>query len=162
MEDILQELPKLADKMKKQNIYGIRKAISNNYMSIPQIKLFFQHLQKAGFEQKLFFPFKKNKDLESILNILQEAHLIAGYTKNTSDDHFKIFLNYDINGLCVIKEMKPVSSVRQRIIINTKQIKAYLNDYPYGVAIIRTRDGIKTIRECWEKKIGGEFIAYLT
>lgn len=147
-EGILQELAKQVDKMKKQNIYGIRKAISKRYMSIPQIKLFFQHLQKAGFEQKLYFSFKKSKDLESILNILQEKHFIAGYTKNTSEEYFKIFLNYDLYGICVIKEMKPVSSVRQRIIINTKQMKAYLNDYPYGLALIRTKKGIMNIKEC--------------
>lgn len=148
MEDILPELPKRADKMNYQNKYGVRTALSKKHMSITQIKLFFQHLQEAAFEQKLYFSFKKSQDLETILNILQQAHLIAGYTKNTSDDHFKIFLSYDINGMCVIKEIKAVSSVRQRMIINIKQIKAYLNDYPYGLAIIRTRNGIMTVKDC--------------
>ena len=146
MQDILLELLKQADKMK--NTYGIRKAISQKFMSIDQIKLFFQHLQFAASQQKLYFSFKKSKDLEVILTLLQKSHFIAGFTKNTSDTDFKIFLSYDIQGICVIKEIKTVSSVRQRITINTKQIKAYLHDYPYSVALIRTRTGIMEIKDC--------------
>jgi ribosomal protein S8 len=131
-----------------KNVYGIRKAISKKYMSIEQIKLFFQHLQLAAIEQRLYFSFKKSQDLEAILNILQKSHFIAGYTKNTSEEYFKIFLSYDMHGTCVLKEMQPVSSVRQRIIINTKQIKVYLNDYPYGLGLVRTKLGIISIKDC--------------
>lgn len=148
MRDILLVSQKQADKMIHKNIYGIRKPISSKFMSIDQIKLFFQHLQFAANQKKLYFTFNKSQDLEEILNILQKAHFIAGYTKNTSDNHFKVFLSYDIQGCCVIKEIKTVSSVRQRITITTKQIRTYLNDYPYSLAIIRTRNGILNIKDC--------------
>ena len=161
MRDILPESLKQADNMKNKNAYGIRKPISSKFMSIDQIKLFFQQLNIAAEQKKLYFTFNKSQDLEVILNILQKSHFIAGFTKNTSDNHFKIFLSYDINGCCVLKEMKTVSSVRQRITITTKQIRTFLNDYPYSTAIIRTRNGIMNIKDCWENRIGGEVIAYL-
>lgn len=161
MRDILLVSQKQADKMKRKNIYEIRQPISSKFMSIDQIKLFFQHLQLAADKKRLYFTFHKSQDLEIILNILQKAHFIAGYTKNTSDNHFKIFLSYDIQGYCVIKEIKTVSSVRQRITITTKQIRTYLNDYPYSMAIIRTHNGIMNIKDCWDNRIGGEVIAYL-
>lgn len=147
--------------MKNNNQYGLRKPISYKFMSIDQVKLFFQHLQFAAEQKKLYFTFTKTKDLEMILKILQKAHFISGYTQNTVDNEFKIFLSYDMQGGCVIKEIKTVSSVKQRIVINTKQIQTYLNDYPYSIAIIRTRNGIMNIKECWENRVGGEVIAYL-
>lgn len=147
--------------MKKENNYEIRKPISQKFMSIDQIKLFFQHLQLASIQQKLYFSFKKSKDLETILTLLQKNHFISGYTKNTSDTDFKVFLSYDIKGCCTLKEVKTVSSVRQRIVINTKQIRVFLNDYPYAMALIRTNIGIMSLKECWEHRIGGEVIAYL-
>jgi len=147
--------------MKNKNQYGIRKPISYRFMSIDQIKLFFQHLEFAASQKRLYFTFTKTNDLGAILQILQKAHFIAGYTEDSDTNQFKIFLTYDIQGTCVIKEVKTVSSVRQRIIINTKQIKAYLNDYPYSLALVRTRNGIMNIRECWENRVGGELIAYI-
>lgn len=130
-------------------------------MSLQEIKLFLHQLKTAAIQKKLYFMFKNSQDLENILIILQHAHLISGFTKNTPDNFVKIFLAYDIKGCCVIKEIISVSSVRQRIIINTKQIKTYLNDYPYSIAIIRTRLGILNIKDCWNKRVGGEFLAYL-
>jgi ribosomal protein S8 len=148
MLDILPVLQKQVDKMKTKNVYGIRKPISQKFMSIDQIKLFFQHLELAKVQKKLYFTFTHTNDLETILMILQKAHFIAGFAKDNIEKKFKIFLSYDMLGTCVIKEAKTVSSVRQRIIINTKQIKAYLNDYPYALAIIRTRNGIMNIKDC--------------
>lgn len=147
--------------MKNKNIYETKKPISSRFMSMTQIKLFFQKLQVSAATKKLYFTFSKSHDLETILNILQKSHFIAGYTKNTSDNHFKIFLSYDIQGCCVIKEVKTVSSARQRITITTKHIRAFLNDYPYSLAIIRTNNGIMNIKDCWENRVGGEIIAYL-
>lgn len=147
-QDILLEYVKQADKMKKENIYGIRKAVSKNSMNTEQIKLFCQHLELATMKRALYFTFKKSKDLDAILTILQKFHFIAGYTKYTSEEDFKIFLSYDMQGTCVIKEIKAVSSIRQRSLINTKQAKAFLNDYPYALGLIRTRNGIMTIKEC--------------
>ena len=147
--------------MKGKNIYGLRKPISYKFMSIDQINYFFHCLQLAIVQKKLYFTFTQNKDLETILTILQKSHFIAGFTKDTVENKFKIFLSYDILGTCVIKEAKPVSSVRQRMIINIKQIKAFLHDYPYCLAIVRTRNGIKDIKECWNERVGGEVIAYI-
>jgi ribosomal protein S8 len=125
-----------------------KKPLSSKFMSVDRIQVFFQQLKSAATQKKLYFTFSKSQDLETILNILQKGHFIAGYTKNTSDNHFKIFLSYDIQGLCVIKEVKTVSSVKLRITITTKQIQNYLNDYPYSMAIIRTRNGIMNIKDC--------------
>lgn len=138
-----------------------KKPTSENFMRLDQMQEFFQKLQFAAIQKKLYFSFKKNKDLEVILNILQKSHFIAGYTKNDLDEDFKIFLSFDMHGSCVIKEIKTVSKVSKRVIINTKDIKAYLNDYPYSIALVRTRNGIMNIKDCWESRIGGEFIAYL-
>lgn len=128
-------------------------------MTVKAVKLFFQQLQYAASQKKLYFSYKGSQDLESILNILQHAHFIAGYTK--TENTFQIFLCYDMLGNCVINEIQTVSSIRQRVVINIKQIRVFLNDYPYSLAIIRTKDGIMNIKTCWEKKIGGEVIAYI-
>jgi ribosomal protein S8 len=130
-------------------------------MNLFELKKFFQQLQLATIQKKLYFSFQNNQDLDDILKILQKKHLIVGYTKNNPDNLVKIFLRYDIKGVCVIQEIKTVSSIRQRRIISVKQIKAFLNDYPYAVALIRTRRGILSLNECWNHRIGGEFLVYL-
>lgn len=117
-------------------------------MNLFELKKFFQQLQLATIQKKLYFSFQNNKDLDEILKILQKSHLIVGYTKNNPDNLVKIFLRYDIKGLCIIQDIKTVSSLRQRKIINIKQIKAFLNDYPYATALIRTRRGILSINDC--------------
>jgi len=138
-----------------------RKPISNTVMRLDQMQEFFQKLELAATQKKLYFSFKKTKDLENILTILQKSHFIAGYSKNDLDENLKIFLSFDMHGSCIIKEIQTVSKKSKRVIMNIKNIKAYLNDYPYATALIRTRNGIMNVKECWENRIGGEFIAYL-
>lgn len=130
-------------------------------MSVKELNLFFQHLKFAGMQKKLYFVYKISQDLEQILNILQKAHFIAGYTKNRPDNLVRIFLSYDVQGDCVIKEIQIISSINQRIVMNLKQIKLYLNDYPYSLVIMRTRNGILNIKTCKDKCLGGEVLAFV-
>ena len=138
-----------------------QKQVDNSKMNLQDLNRFIQKLQLASTQKKLYITFRLSKDLEDILIILQRAHLISGYTKNLPDTLVKIFLAYDIQGSCIIKEIKVVSTLKQRLIINTKQVKAYLNDYPYSVALIRTCKGILNIKTCRDLRIGGEFLAYV-
>lgn len=130
-------------------------------MNFLELKKFFQHLKRATIQKKLYITYKNSQDLTDILKILQKAHIIGGYTKNNTDNLVKIFIRYDINGNSVIQEITTVSSARQRIIINTKYIHAFLNDYPYSLALVRTRIGILNIKDCLSYKIGGEFLVYI-
>lgn len=148
--DILQELQNQVDNMKK---------ISKNYMNLNQIQQFFLQLKYELGQKSLYMSFRKSKDLLMILNILQEAYLISGYT--ILNEEFKIFLKYDLQGNPIIKETKFVSSAAKRVLLTRKNLKFYFNDYPYGMVIIRTRYGIINIKECLKKGIGGEVLAYL-
>jgi ribosomal protein S8 len=135
-------------------------------MKIFDLQNFFHQLQLATKQRKLYFVYKNSKDLTDILKILQKTHIISGYTEILSDTKYvsgfvKIFLRYDIKGDSVIKEIITVSAMRQRLIINYKQIKTFLNDYPYVLALIRTRLGILDIKTCEAHRIGGEFLAYI-
>jgi ribosomal protein S8 len=126
-------------------------------------KDFFQRLQLATIQKNLYIVYKYSKDLNDILKVLQQAHLIGGYTKNhpKNPTFVKITLEYDIKGDSVLKKITAVSSIRQRIIINNKQIKRFKHDYPYVIALIRTRIGILSIKDCETYRIGGEFLAYI-
>lgn len=138
-----------------------RKPISNTIMRLDEMQEFFQKLELAAIQKKLYFLFKRTPDLENILIILQKSHFIAGYSKNDLEENLKIFLSFDMHGSCTIKEIQIVSKRSKRVIMNTKNMRAYLNDYPYATALIRTRKGIMDVKDCWENRIGGEFIAYL-
>jgi ribosomal protein S8 len=107
-------------------------------MNIFELNQFFNQLNLAIIQKKLVFISKFSQDLSTILQGLQKSNFIVGYSKNHSNNIVKIFLRYDIKGNCVIKKVKFVSSQKQRIIINNKQLKVFLNNYPYAVGFIRT------------------------
>jgi ribosomal protein S8 len=126
-------------------------------------KDFFQRLQEATIQKKLYIVYNYSNDLNEICKILQQTHLIGGYTKNhrKNPTFVKISLEYDIKGDSVLQKITPVSSIKQRIIINNEKIKRFKHDYPYVVALIRTRRGILSINDCETYRIGGEFLAYI-
>lgn len=130
-------------------------------MTLISINKFFQELRIASIEKKLFFFFNSSQGLEQILKSLQKIHFLSGFSYTKNRLKIKIFLRYDLRGDCVFKELIKVSSERKRVLINIKQIKIFLNDYPYSTALIRTSSGILNIQECNHRSIGGEFLVYL-
>ncbi|WP_022850604.1 30S ribosomal protein S8 [Limisalsivibrio acetivorans] len=99
-----------------------------------------------------------SKMKEAIAALLKEE----GYVKNyrvVADGNLKkviVYLKYTEDGQPVIRGLKRVSKPGRRVYINTKKLKPVLGGLGNGV--ISTSQGVKTVKQCIQEKIGGEYI----
>lgn len=109
--------------------------------------------------QEVVVPHSKMKEAMAVL--FQEE----GYVKNfrvANDGNRKniiIHLKYNEYGESVIRGMKRVSKPGQRVYVNTKNLKPVLGGLGNGV--VSTSRGIKTVKECINEKVGGEYICQI-
>jgi len=97
---------------------------------------------------------KASKKIKSILNLLWNENLIAGYSVTNKDVNIiKIFLKYK-NKTPVIAKVKALSKPGKRIFLKTKHLWK-INDNS-GLLIISTSKGLLSIESCKNRNIGGE------
>lgn len=129
-------------------------------MFIQKLSNFISILKKQSHNKQLVFSYPKFKNLEIILQHLYEAHFISGFNI-ISGDKVKIFLNFTNNGKTLIREIKLVSKIKFRCTVSAIQLKQYKHHYPYSLALIETRQGIKPLNYCIKNNIGGNFLFYI-
>jgi len=106
--------------------------------------------------QEVVVPHSKMKEAMAALFVEE------GYVKNfrvANDGNRKniiIHLKYNEYGESVIRGMKRVSKPGQRVYVNTKNLKPVLGGLGNGV--VSTSRGIKTVKQCINEKVGGEYI----
>lgn len=109
--------------------------------------------------QEVVVPHSKLKEAMAVL-FTEE-----GYVKNfrvANDGNRKniiIHLKYNDLGESVIRGMKRVSKPGQRVYVNTKNLKPVLGGLGNGV--VSTSRGIKTVKQCINEKVGGEYICQI-
>lgn len=109
--------------------------------------------------QEVVVPHSKMKEAMAALFVEE------GYVKNfrVADDgnrkNIVLHLKYNDHGESVIRGMKRVSKPGQRVYVNTKNLKPVLGGLGNGV--VSTSRGIKTVKQCINEKVGGEYICQI-
>jgi len=109
--------------------------------------------------QQVSLPHSKLK--ESILEIMKNEGYIKNYRvvteKNIST--INILLKYSELGDPVIKGLKRVSTPGRRKYVKSKNLKPVLGGL--GTGIVSTSHGLRTVKDCINEKIGGEYLCQI-
>lgn len=109
--------------------------------------------------QQVSLPHSKLK--ESILEIMKNEGYIKNYRvvteKNIST--INILLKYSELGDPVIKGLKRVSTPGRRKYVKSKNLKPVLGGL--GTGIVSTSRGLRTVKDCINEKIGGEYLCQI-
>lgn len=98
---------------------------------------------------------------EKILNIFKEEGYIKNFRVTTETGHKNIivYLKYSETGESVIRGLKKVSKPGGRVYVNSKNLVTVLGGLGNGV--VSTSRGIKTVKECLQERVGGEYICQI-
>lgn len=104
-------------------------------------------------------PYSKMK--ESIANIFKEEGYIKNFriVENGNKKDIIVYLKYNENNESVIRGLKRISKPGRRVYVNTKNLTLVLGGL--GNGIISTSSGIKTVKECLQNKVGGEYLCQI-
>ena len=93
--------------------------------------------------------------------ILKEEHFIRDYflINDEVQPNLRIFLNYDFNGMPVIKGLKRVSKPGCRVYVDSNSIPRVLNGM--GTAILTTSKGVISDKKARKMNIGGEVLCHV-
>jgi small subunit ribosomal protein S8 len=110
---------------------------------------------QAGSHQTVTIPFSKLK--LNLAKVLEKEGLIEAITTQGRKVKkvIEIRLKYE-EGLPVIKELKRISKLGQRIYLKKSQLRSVKQGY--GLAIISTSQGLMTNKEAKKKGLGGEIL----
>jgi len=111
-------------------------------------------IKNSLLSNKKFVREIKQKNCESILNILWDEGFILGYkTCKLNSKYIIIFLKYN-DKYPSIKSIKSISKPSLKIYYSSKQLwKLNLNQ---SVIIVSTNRGVFSAEECKKLKLGGE------
>jgi small subunit ribosomal protein S8 len=96
---------------------------------------------------------RKNKVVTAIVRILAREGFVDGFEEN--DNELTVALSYD-NRTPVIQHLEKVSKGGQRVYVGVPDLELVLGGR--GIGILSTSQGVITVEEAMEKKIGGEYI----
>ncbi len=102
-----------------------------------------------------------SKIKESIASIFKSEGYIKNYrivTKGNKKDII-VFLKYNDVNESVIRGLKRISKPGRRVYVNTKNLSLVLGGL--GNGIISTSSGIKTVKQCLQEKVGGEYLCQI-
>ncbi|TYB33293.1 30S ribosomal protein S8 [Flexistipes sinusarabici] len=109
--------------------------------------------------QQVSLPYSKLK--ESILEIMKNEGYIKNFRVVTENNKstINILLKYSELGDPVIKGLKKVSKPGRRQYVKSKNLSPVLGGL--GTGIVSTSHGLKTVKECINEKIGGEYLCQI-
>lgn len=109
--------------------------------------------------QQVSLPHSKLK--ESILEIMKNEGYIKNYRVVTENNisTINILLKYSELGDPVIKGLKRVSTPGRRKYVKSKNLKPVLGGL--GTGIVSTSRGLRTVKDCINEKIGGEYLCQI-
>ena len=163
--DILAVYQKLADKNQILMENKTRTKKKNLFFQNFSLKAFFRAYNYAIHAKAISFsyPVIESSVVRTFLTCLEKETRIAGYyflKKNRSVD---IFLNYDLVEKAPLrtKFIFYASEGRKRV-ASLKTLQQFYNQNPTAFTLINTTLGLLTIRDCLNKKCGGEFLMTIT
>ncbi|AEI14165.1 ribosomal protein S8 [Flexistipes sinusarabici DSM 4947] len=109
--------------------------------------------------QQVSLPYSKLK--ESILEIMKNEGYIKNYRVETENNKstINVLLKYSELGDPVIKGLKKVSKPGRRQYVKSKNLSPVLGGL--GTGIVSTSHGLKTVKDCINEKIGGEYLCQI-
>ncbi|MEC9491861.1 MAG: 30S ribosomal protein S8 [Flexistipes sp.] len=109
--------------------------------------------------QQVSLPYSKLK--ESILEIMKNEGYIKNYRVETENNKstINVLLKYSELGDPVIKGLKKVSKPGRRQYVKSKNLSPVLGGL--GTGIVSTSHGLKTVKNCINEKIGGEYLCQI-
>ncbi len=109
--------------------------------------------------QQVSLPYSKLK--ESILEIMKNEGYIKNYRVETENNKstINVLLKYSELGDPVIKGLKKVSKPGRRQYVKSKNLSPVLGGL--GTGIVSTSYGLKTVKDCINEKIGGEYLCQI-
>ncbi len=104
-------------------------------------------------------PYSKIK--ESIATIFKDEGYIKNYrvVTNGNKKDIIVYLKYNDMNESVIRGLKRISKPGRRVYVNTKNLTFVLGGL--GNGIISTSSGIKTVKQCLNEKVGGEYLCQI-
>ena len=95
---------------------------------------------------------------ESIAAIFRDEGYIKNYrvVTNGNKKDIIVYLKYNDMNESVIRGLKRISKPGRRVYVNTKNLTLVLGGL--GNGIISTSAGIKTVKQCLNEKVGGEYL----
>jgi small subunit ribosomal protein S8 len=98
---------------------------------------------------------------ERILEIFREEGYIDSISISTESGHKRLAvkLKYTDNGSSVIRGLKRVSKPGGRVYVNSSSMIPVLGGL--GNGIVSTSRGVKTVKQCLNEKVGGEYICQI-
>lgn len=114
-------------------------------------------LKNGAIAKKITILHTKKKICENLLNILWEEGYILGYCSDKKNKNtLKIFLKYNSKKESSIKKITAISKPGKRIYCSAKNVWK-LHSYN-KLTIISTCEGLKNLKVCQKKNLGGEII----
>jgi small subunit ribosomal protein S8 len=101
---------------------------------------------------------KRSKMNESICEILKREGFISNYKtmENRQQGLIKVYLKYDKNKVCGLKDLRRISKPGRRVYVKTEEIRSVYGGI--GASLISTSHGVMTGKEAKEKNVGGEVL----
>jgi small subunit ribosomal protein S8 len=116
-------------------------------------------IRNAGMAQHAETRIPHSKMKAKILEIMQQAGFIEGFSEDVGDGVHKqliVQLRYIDDSRTAIKRMKRISKPGRRWYCNAKEIPQVKSGL--GVAVLSTSKGIMTDRDARRLNVGGEII----
>lgn len=114
----------------------------------------FTNIQNGQMAKKSYVLQRLRKNCEPFLKILWDEGFILGYTINKNTNTIVIILKYSNKKIPAINSIKLVTKPGHRIYYSAKQLWKINSNTNF--IILSTTQGIKSIIECKNLKIGGE------
>ena len=143
--------------LKKQ----IKNINQNNYLLNFSLKSFFRAYFKALETKSIYFsyPVLESPTLHQFLACLEKEARIAGYHFVNKNKTVDVFLSYPLSEK-TSSSLKFIfySSKGRRRVVSLKLLQQFHNQNPTAFTLINTPFGFMTLKDCLQKKCGGEFL----
>lgn len=114
----------------------------------------FANIKNGQLAKRPFILQKKKKICESFLQILWDEGYITGYSiEDTNSDKLRIVLKYQ-NNMPVLTNIQILSKPGNRVYWSARQL--WEIDSGKIFIIVSTNKGLKTLRDCKKRNLGGE------
>ncbi len=115
---------------------------------------------QAVRKERVAMPFSKMKF--AIMNILKDGGFIAGVERHkkkigqSEHEYLDIVLRYDEQGRPGMGGVKLISRPSRRLYIRARDLRPVRSGY--GIAVVSTSQGMKSSKDAFKQKLGGEIL----
>jgi len=142
-------------------MYTSKRNKSKNYRTKFSLKSFFQTYAKALQSKAISFeyPFWELTLIDNLLKCLVKESRIAGYQILKEEQKIHIFLSYDlVQKTPLIRKFIFYSSQGRTQISSLKTLQNLNKQSSIALTLISTHVGVMTLKDCLQKKCGGQLL----